>query len=353
MKRFVVTLACAGLAVAISSVMAQSSSVAEKAQELREMAVNLFQPIPGSVTEVRGQAISQPQITLGKALYFDPRLSRSQTISCNSCHNLGTAGVDNASKSIGHNWQRGDRNSPTVLNAVFNAAQFWDGRAADLKEQAKGPLVNPVEMNSTEELVESTLRSIPGYADMFRQAFPSDPQPVTFDNAARAIEAFETTLITPNSKFDQFLQGSDTAMNAQELQGLSLFMEEGCITCHTGVNLGGQTFFPFGLINKPHPSILPTEDTGRAGVTKQAEDDYFFRVAPLRNIALTAPYFHSGQIWDLSEAVSVMSDAQLGQKLSPEDVGAITSFLGTLTGDQPKVEYPLLPPSSGSTPRPD
>jgi cytochrome c peroxidase len=338
------------MVMAVSGVMAQSS--APRPAELREIAKHIFQPIPEQAPAPRGESITEAHIELGRKLYFDPRLSRSQSISCNSCHNVGTAGVDNAPKSIGYGWQLGGRNSPTVFNAVFNSIQFWDGRAPDLKEQAKGPLVNPVEMNSTPELVESTLRSIPGYVEAFKHAFPGETQPVTFENTARAIEAFETTLITPNSRFDQFLKGSDTAMRPEELQGLSLFIEKGCITCHSGVNLGGQTIFPFGLVNKPDVKYLPLEDKGRSEVTQNPEEDYFFRVPQLRNVALTAPYFHSGQVWDLKEAVAVMGNVQLGQTLSEGEVHSIVKFLDTLTGDQPRVVHPILPPGTISTPRP-
>lgn len=238
-----------------------------------------------------------------------------------------------------------------MLNAVFNAAQFWDGRAKDLAEQAKGPVQASVEMNATPQHVEDTLRSIPQYVEKFAAAFPGEKDPVTFDNMAKAIEAFESTLVTPNSRFDQFLLGKDS-LDKQELTGLKLFMDKGCVACHSGVNVGGQNYYPFGLVKRPGADVLPEGDRGRFDVTKTASDEYVFRAGPLRNIALTAPYFHSGEVWDLEEAVALMGTSQLGTELNNDEVKAITAFLRTLTGEQPKVEYPTLPPSTKDTPKP-
>ena len=320
---------------------------------LRERANRIFKPIPERVESVRGARITEEQVSLGHKLFFDPRLSRSHIISCVTCHNLGLGGSDNVPVSIGHGWQRGPRNSPTVFNAVFNSAQFWDGRASDLKEQAKGPVEASVEMNNTPERVEATLRSIPEYVAWFRQAFPDQNQPVTFDNMARAIEAFETTLITPNAPFDKFLRGDSSALSTQQKTGLALFMERGCIACHNGVNLGGQAYFPFGVIEKPGADVLPVEDKGRFEVTRTATDEYVFRASPLRNVALTPPYFHSGGVWDLKQAVAVMGSSQLGQTLTDKEAGDIAAFLHALNGEMPRIQYPLLPPSTASTPLPE
>ncbi len=323
------------------------------ADELRDRANAIFQPIPDKVTEVRGQTVSEDQAILGHKLWFDPRLSSSHVISCNSCHNLSIGGSDNVTTSIGHGWQKGPRNSPTVLNAVFNAAQFWDGRAKDLQEQAKGPVQASVEMNSTPERVEATLKSIPEYVAEFKKAFPKDKNPVSFDNMAYALEAFEVSLTTPNSPFDRFLKGDDKALDAQQKEGLALFMDAGCVACHNGVNVGGQSYFPFGVIKKPGAEILPEDDKGRFAVTNTAADEYVFRAAPLRNIALTPPYFHSGEVWDLEQAVAIMGDSQLGRQLKDDEVKAITTFLHSLTGEQPQVAYPLLPASTATTPKPE
>ncbi|WP_305067869.1 cytochrome-c peroxidase [Luteimonas sp. MC1750] len=319
---------------------------------LRTTAAAMFGTIPARVEELRGKALSEAQVELGHMLFFDPRLSSSHLITCNTCHSIGTGGADNVPASIGHGWQRGPRNSPTVLNAVFNAAQFWDGRAADLAEQAKGPVQASVEMNSTPELVVRTLESIPGYVDRFGTAFPGQAKPVSFDNMALALEAFEATLVTPDSRFDRWVLGDDSAMDDTERRGLELFVSSGCASCHNGRNFGGQTYFPFGVIERPGADILPAGDKGRFEVTATASDEYVFRAAPLRNVELTAPYFHSGQVWDLEQAVAIMGTAQLGRELDGDEASAIAAFLRTLTGRQPTVEYPILPPSTASTPKP-
>lgn len=322
------------------------------ADELLSQAQQTFKPIPSVVPAVKDNAVTHDKVELGKALFFDPRLSASGILSCNSCHNLGMGGDDNQETSIGHGWQKGPRNAPTVLNAVFNIAQFWDGRAADLKAQAKGPVQAGVEMNNTPAQVEATLASMPAYVDMFKKAFPGDSQPVTFDNMAKAIEAFEATLITPASRFDQFLEGETKALTAQEKNGLKLFMDKGCSGCHSGINVGGEMYAPFGVVEKPGADILPPGDKGRFAVTKTADDSYVFRAGPLRNIALTAPYFHSGKVWNLEQAVAIMGESQLGAKLSEKEIKDITAFLNTLTGEQPRIEYPILPASTESTPKP-
>lgn len=323
------------------------------ADELRDRAHNLFSAVPQYPPVIDGNELTEDKVELGKMLFFEPRLSASHLISCNTCHNVGMGGHDYLPTSIGHGWQKGPRNAPTVFNAVFNAAQFWDGRAADLAEQAKGPVQAGVEMSSTPERVEATLRSMPEYVSRFQAAFPGQEDPVTFDNMATAIEAFEATLITANAPFDKYLRGDDKALNEQEKEGLALFMDKGCAACHGGVNFGGQDYFPFGLVTKPGADILPTGDKGRFAVTETASDQYVFRAAPLRNIELTAPYFHSGAVWSLEEAVAVMGTAQLGAELSGDEVQSIVAFLKTLTGEVPEIRYPVLPPSTDSTPRPE
>ena len=350
-----ITLAlAAALATTVSALaIANENTAAPAAAELRSMASAIFQPIPDPPTEIRGEKITPEKIELGRMLFFEPRLSRSHIISCNTCHSIGTGGADNVPVSIGHGWQKGPRNSPTVFNAVFNAAQFWDGRADDLMEQAKGPVQASVEMNNTSEQVEITLRSMPEYVEAFRTAFPGEESPVTFDNMARVLEAFQSTLVTPDSRFDLFLKGSNDALDAEERQGLSLFINKACIACHSGVNLGGQAYFPFGVIQRPGADILPAEDKGRFSVTNTATDEYVFRASPLRNVALTAPYFHSGEVWDLKQAVAIMGSSQLGHTQTDDEAGSIARFLETLTGIQPKVEYPTLPRSTATTPKPE
>lgn len=322
-----------------------------KEAELLKEAQGLFEPIDKPPVKITDNEITPAKIELGKQLYFDPRLSSSGLISCNTCHNLGLGGDDGLPVAIGHDWKKGPRNSPTVFNSVFNAAQFWDGRAADLKEQAKGPIQAGVEMNSTPELVVATLKSIPGYREPFAKAFGKGDV-ITFDNVARAIEAFEATLITPDSAFDRYLKGDQSALNEQQKRGLKTFIDQSCASCHNGVNLGGQNYFPFGLVEKPEAKLLPPGDKGRFAITNTEGDDYVFRASSLRNIAITAPYFHTGQIRDLRDAIAVMATTQLGAKMNDKDIDDVAAFLQTLTGKKPVVGYPDLPPSTAKTPVP-
>jgi cytochrome c peroxidase len=319
---------------------------------LMKQAQGLFQPIPLEPPAVKGVTSTPAMVELGKDLYFDPRLSQSHNISCNTCHQIGLGGVDMLPTSIGHHWQKGGRNAPTVLDAVFNIAQFWDGRASDLMAQAGGPIQNPIEMGITHEHALEMLKGIPGYAKLFEAAYPNDKDPISMPNVVTAIAAFEATLITPNSPFDKFLRGDANALSAEQEEGLKLFIDSGCAGCHSGINVGGQMYAPFGVVQKPGADILPPNDKGRFSVTKTASDEYVFRVPPLRNIELTAPYFHSGQVWDLNQAVGIMATDQLGKSLNDEQVAKIVAFLKSLTGEQPQVTYPILPPSVAGTPRP-
>ena len=331
----------------VSNVIAQ-----DREQQLLRTAKRLFNPIPEQIDILKGSAISPERAELGKYLFFDPRLSSSWLISCNTCHNLGLAGVDLQETSVGHGWQRGPRNAPTVFNAVFNKVQFWDGRAKDLEEQAKGPMQASVEMNNTPERIAATLKAIPGYVDMFGQAFPDDDEPMTFDNVARAIEAFEATLLTPNSAFDRYLNGQATALSDLQKKGLQTFMNNGCAGCHIGRNVGGQGYFPFGVEERPGADILPIDDKGRFAITKTVTDEYVFKAPSLRNVALTPPYFHSGKVWSLRQAVEIMATAQVGKELSSTDVDAVTAFLKALNGEIPDFDYPNLPAAGPDVPRP-
>jgi cytochrome c peroxidase len=322
------------------------------ADELMDTARGMFEPIPTETPPLPGIEATPERIELGKMLYFEPRLSESHTISCNSCHMVGLGGVDMLETSIGHRWQMGGRNAPTVLNAVFNTAQFWDGRAKDLEEQAGGPIQNPIEMASTHGHVVEMLGAIPGYVDMFAKAFPEDSDPVNIKNVTDAIALFEATLITPDAPFDQYLRGDESALSTEEREGLQVFVDNGCAGCHSGINLGGDQYQPFGVVELPGAEFLPPDDKGRFEVTKSVSDEYVFKVPTLRNIELTPPYFHTGRSWDLRQAVAVMSASQLGIELTDEEVDKITAFLGSLTGEQPEVTYPILPPSVATTPHP-
>ncbi|MFN8651437.1 MAG: cytochrome-c peroxidase [Gemmatimonadales bacterium] len=291
--------------------------------------------------------VDAKKVELGKKLYFDPRLSRSGFISCNSCHNLSLGGTDNLETSIGHNWQRGPINAPTVLNSSMNLAQFWDGRAKDLKEQAGGPIANPGEMAFSHELALDVLRSIPQYVAEFKGVYGSDG--VTISDVTDAIAAFEQTLVTPDSRFDKWLRGDQKAITPEELAGYELFKKSGCVACHHGAAVGGSSFQKMGLFG--------TYDTknaaiGRAGVTKNDADRMMFKVPTLRNVELTYPYFHDGAAWTLDQAVMTMGRLQLGREFTPTEISQIVAFLRTLTGRQPTFPLPILPPSSSTTPVP-
>jgi cytochrome c peroxidase len=324
---------------------------AHASDALLKRAQGIFKPVPSQSPAIAGNTATPEKVYLGKVLYFDPRLSASSLISCNTCHNVGMGGIDFQETSTGHKWQKGPRNAPTVLNSVFNIAQFWDGRAPDLEQQAKGPVQASVEMNNTPARTVETIKSMPEYIVLFRKAFPGEKDPVSFDNMAKAIAVFEATLITPHSNFDQYLEGKESALNASEKEGLSLFMAKGCSGCHGGVNMGGSGYFPFGVVVKPSSEIMKG-DEGRFKVTGVKSDEYMFKAPSLRNIALTPPYFHSGTVWSLNEAVAIMGSSQLGITLNQAEIDRIDAFLQSTTGDQPSVMYPVLPASTDATPKP-
>lgn len=321
---------------------AAAPAPAAEAPALRKTALQLFQAAP--VDAVAGQVpLTDEKIRLGRMLYYDPRLSADGTISCNSCHDLEKYGVDGQPTSLGVKGQRGNRNSPTVYHAALHKTQFWDGRAASVEEQAKGPVLNPVEMAlASEKDVEERLRAVPEYQELFKAAFPEDKEPVTFENMALAIGSFERGLITP-SPFDRFLLGDDTALTTEQLKGLKTFVDTGCATCHNGVAMGGNQFRKLGLV-KPYE----TKDEGRFAVTKKDVDRFSFKVQSLRNVEKTGPYFHDGSIPDLEKAVRLMADHQLGKTLTDAQLQEILAFLGSLTGEIPLdyIKKPVLPGGS-------
>lgn len=294
-----------------------------------------------------------PKIELGKQLFFDPRFSSTGTVSCNSCHNLMAGGEDSRSTSMGVHGQSGPRNAPTVWNSAFHSAQFWDGRAASLEEQAKGPVVAQVEMGmrSLDEAI-ARVRQIPGYVEQFRNVFGGE-NAVTVDNAAKAVAAFERTLVTPGSAYDRFAKGDESALNAQQQRGLKRFNELGCTGCHrppafNGPWLPGGFFVTFPFHDSPYAlQYKLREDSGREAVTRDPSDRHKYRVPTLRNVALGAPYFHNGAVPTLSEAVQVMAASQLGIKLNEADTADIVAFLGALTGPFPAMSLPRLPATPG------
>lgn len=327
----------------------KSANAAPEAADLRERARIVFGVLPTSAPNP-DNTITNEKVTLGRMLYYDPRISKNQDVSCNTCHPLDAFGVDGKKTSTGHRRQAGGRNAPTTLNAASHFKQFWDGRADDVEEQAKGPPLNPIEMAMPDaSSVEVVLRSIPGYVPLFAAAFPSDEPPITFDNMARAIGAFERRLFTP-APFDAFLQGDDDALDAAQLAGLERFMDTGCITCHTGAVFGGTMFQKIGVV---YP--YEDDDMGRFEVTGEESDRQVFKVPSLRNVARTGPWFHNGEVERLDEAIALMAHHQLGVDLDPASVDQIAAFLGALTGqvDAQYVAPPELPESGPSTPAPD
>jgi cytochrome c peroxidase len=339
--------AAAGLVLTTAGV--GSWARAQDRVELSVQAKQIFGTLPVEAPS-ESNPVTEPKIELGRKLYYDARLSKNHDVSCNSCHGLSEFGVDGEPTSKGHRDQRGGRNSPTVYNAAFHIAQFWDGRAADVEAQAKGPPLNPIEMAMpSEQAVEAVLQSIPDYGPLFRAAFPDEDGPITYDQMARAIGAFERRLVTP-SDFDRFQSGELDILSEAELRGLDLFVATGCITCHNGPALGGAMYQKIGLV---HP--YPTADLGRYEVTKSEADRYAFKVPSLRNVAKTRPYFHDGRIPTLEEVAVLMAHHQLGRELPDEDVKAIVAFLGSLTGaiDAEYIAMPELPESGPSTPAPD
>jgi cytochrome c peroxidase len=305
------------------------------------VAAEPIQPVPAAKVKNAGM------VELGKKLYFDPRLSKSGFISCNSCHNLSMGGTDNLKTSIGHNWQEGPINSPTVLNSSMNLAQFWDGRAKDLKAQAGGPIANPGEMAFTHELAVDMLNSIPAYKAEFKRVFGKDA--ANIDMVTDAIAAFEETLVTPDSRFDKWLKGDKKAISKTELEGYQLFKESGCTACHYGPAVGGNSFQTMGVVAKYDTK---NKAEGLGGLTGKDADRMKFKVPTLRNVEMTYPYFHDGEADTLEKAVDIMGKLQLGRTYSADEIAKIVAFLKTLTGKQPDFKLPILPPSTNDTPKP-
>jgi cytochrome c peroxidase len=302
-----------------------------------------FKPVRANLND--GAAASPELVDLGRMLYFEKRLSKNGSQACNSCHPLDRWGADGHATSAGQDGTLGSRNSPTVYHAAGNFAQFWDGRAINVEEQAKGPILNPVEMAMPSAAqVERVLKAIPGYQVAFQKAFPNDPKPVNYDNVGKALGAFERGLVTP-ARWDSYLQGNKSALNASEMDGLRVFTDVGCMVCHTGEFLGGSMYEKVGAV-EPWPN---QKDQGRFNVTKDERDHMVFKVPTLRNIAKTAPYFHDGSANTLPEAVQMMGRHQLGLELSETEVASITAWLNALTGDLPQdyIKEPKLPGGAG------
>lgn len=297
--------------------------------------LDVFGKLPAeAISETNG--LNPAKIALGHKLYFDKQLSKDGNISCNSCHNLESYGVDNLPNSPGDAGKNGDRNSPTVLNASLHSAQFWDGRAKDVEEQAGMPVLNPIEMAiPNKQFLVDRLSKIAEYKKMFNDAFPGENNSISYDNIQKAIAAFERKLITP-SRFDQYLAGESKALTVLEKKGLASFISIGCTSCHAGNTLGGNKFQKFGVFGNYWDYTKSTKiDEGKYNVTKQETDKYIFKVPSLRNIEKTHPYFHDGSIKELGSAVEIMAKSQLNYELNKDEKENIVAFLKTLTGDIP------------------
>ncbi|WP_297461472.1 cytochrome-c peroxidase [Ferrovum sp.] len=318
-----------------------------------------FEPLPDAPPVPADNPMSAAKVALGQQLYFDKRLSVDGTVSCNSCHSVMGSGTDNRPVSVGVGGKKGGRNAPTVWNSAFLSVQFWDGRAATLEDQAKGPIVNPVEMGMHSPAdAEGRIRAIPGYVSQFEAVFGTQ-DPVTYDNIAKAIAAYERTLLTPHSPFDRYMKGDKTALSEQALRGMKTVERIGCTACHTGPDFAGPSMpagqgfyqkFPIFVANNPYVAKYRLmEDEGRFNVTHEASDKHLWRVQTWRNVALTAPYFHTGSVPTLDEAVRVMARSQLGKTLTEEEVEDIVAFLNSLTGEFPAQNMPRLPQTPNRT----
>ncbi|OFY88040.1 MAG: cytochrome-c peroxidase [Bacteroidetes bacterium RIFCSPLOWO2_12_FULL_35_15] len=322
----------------------EASAKQQSDKELHAKALGIFQALP-NLAENAKNPVTPEKVQLGKMLYFDTRLSKTGNNSCNSCHNLDTYGVDNLPTSKGDAGNFGSRNSPTVLNAAFHVAQFWDGRAKDVEEQAGGPIMNPIEMGTpSKDFLVKKLKKVKEYNELFKAAFPSDKDPLTYQNIQNSIASFERTLITP-SPFDKYLSGDSAALTTNEKEGLKTFIDVGCFQCHMGVGIGGALFQKFGIYGDyrtfTHSKI---NDEGKKTLTNIESDKDVFKAPSLRNVEKTFPYFHDGSVNDLKQAVIIMGKAQLNKDLSEIEVSKIVSFLNSLTGIVPAdaKEHPKL-----------
>ena len=316
-----------------------------------------WQALPETAPAPADNPTTEAKVELGKMLYMDPRFSSTGTVSCNTCHNIMEGGDDSRSVSMGVHGKTGGRNAPTVWNSAFHSVQFWDGRAALLEDQAKGPVANPVEMGMSDvETAMERVRAIPGYRPWFDKAFGADS--MTVENAAKAVAAFERTLITPNSPYDRYVKGDKQAMTAQQIRGMNTFADAGCAGCHSGAAFNGPEMKPGEGFYGKFPTFTDNayvaryklaEDKGRQEVTGNSADENMFRVQTLRNITDTAPYFHNGSVNDLHEAVRIMAKTQLNRDLADKDVEDIVAFLTALTGEYPTIIMPRLPATAGKS----
>ena len=320
--------------ILIAGVLVSCNSSTGTKPQLEQVVEGPYATIPQTPPIPEDNLMTPEKIGLGKMLYFEPRLSSSGIISCHTCHNLSLGGTDRIPTSLGHDFQTGGRNAPTVLNAAFFNKQFWDGRASSLEEQAEGPIQAGVEMAMPSDMAVDVIKGIKGYLPYFQAAFPGEVDPITFENIVRAIAAFERTLITPNDKLDQYLRGDEDALSPSAIEGMNTFHSKGCTTCHFGAMLSNGA-----LVKFEHG-----QDLGRFNVTGLPADERVFRTPTLRNLSLTAPYFHDGSAATIMEAIHIMAQVQVKDSIEPKEAEAIIAFLQSLAGDQPQIVIPILPP---------
>lgn len=318
------------------------------ADALSDSYLAMFKPLPTEAPAADNE-LTEAKINLGRMLYYETRISKNGQMSCNTCHVLDKYGQDNLPFSPGHEGKLGGRSSPTVYNAALHIAQFWDGRAPTVEEQAKGPVLNPIEMGMpSADFVVDVLKSIPGYVDAFKSAFPGEADPINYNNFGKAVGAFERKLVTP-SRWDDYLKGQKDALTAEEQKGYETFAKAGCVTCHNGPAIGGAMYHKLGLV-KAWPEL---KDLGRYEATKVESDKHFFKVSSLRNVTETGPYLHDGSVKTLDQMVKMMAEHQLGKTLTDEEAGSIVTFLKSLKGDIPTeyIAQPKLPESGPKTPK--
>lgn len=315
------------LAVLLSATTVHADDIAEY--------MDFFEPLPYLPLIPANNSMTQEKIDLGQMLFFEPRISSSGVISCASCHNPALGWTDRIDRAVGHGGQVGVRNTPTVLNSGYLEVQFWDGREPDLEGQSLGPIQADVEMNMTLEDAIQRLKEFEVYQERFAGAFPEDPDPIRAENVALSIAAFERTLNTPNSPFDRFLRGDAQAITEEQIAGMKLFVDAGCVACHNGPAFTDSNFYRFEL-----PS---SKDKGRFLVTGDEYDKFAFRTPTLRNVAVTYPYFNNGSVDNLYDAVNLMGDQMLGAEFTDEEANQLVAFLHALTGEMPAVEIPALP----------
>jgi len=333
------TITAAVLALAVQPVLADAVS---------DSFLMMFKALPTEAPSADNE-LTEAKINLGRMLYYENRLSKGEKLSCNSCHMLDKYGQDNLPFSPGHEGKVGGRSSPSTFNAAIHIAQFWDGRAPSVEEQAKGPVLNPGEMGMpSADFVVEVLKSIPGYVEAFKAAFPGEADPITYNNFGKAVGAFERKLVTP-SRWDDYLKGNKEALTAEESKGFETFAKAGCVTCHNGPAVGGMMYQKLGLV-KAWPEL---KDQGRFEATKVETDKFYFKVPSLRNITETGPYLHDGSVKTLEEMVSKMGEYQLGKSLTPEETASIVTFLKSLKGEIPAdyIAKPKLPESGPNTPK--